>query len=388
MSKHVVIAGPAHLAMLADRLPQYSGEGIPLPTGSGGYNLTMMVRERILRGMPTDLVTLSPDLEVPIARWKGDGLNLWVVKRRTKKAIRSLYKDERYLLAQAIEESGADLCHANWTYEFGMAAARQTKMPWVLTAHDHSWNYLWKSSYDYLPLFGMSLYVMRRARHLSVVSEYLRPWVRLAGGKDPVVIPNMISIPEGLESRESDSLKVAAALAWAKHKNVTGCLRAFHAFIHAGGSAELHLMGPGLEEEGPAHQWARQEGLADRVRFLGNRNHSEVLETFSSSRAVFHPSLEESFGMPVAEAMWLGIPVVAAKQAGGSRWLVGASQYGELADGLSPREMADGLHRVLERSDDVLDKVARAQERIRKLCSPDAVLDAYEAWYQDSVHSN
>lgn len=384
----VVIAGPVHLPALAEFVPNYSQEGLELPDGCGGYNLTMLVRERLRRQMRTDVVTLSPDLPMPIARWGGDKLRLWVVRQRTKRKLRDLYRQERFHLAEAIGESQATLCHAHWTYDFALAAIRQKRMPWVLTVHDHSWNYLFKSAPDYLPLFAMSLYVMRRAPQASVVSEYLRPWVQFVRGKDPVVIPNMISIPDGVEVRPPEAPVVAAALAWARHKNVKGCLAAFNEVRKVKPDVMLQLMGPGLQENSPAHKWARDAGLDSGVCFRGNLLHKEVLQTFAASSVVFHPSLEESFGMSVAEAMWLGVPVVAARQAGGSRWLVGQGQYGELVDGKSTGDMAQGLKRALEGGESVREKIRLARERTREICDPDVVLEGYENLYREALGQN
>lgn len=379
----VVILGPLHLPALAPHLPRFGTEGLPLPRGSGGYNLTMLVRERLDRGWPTDAVTLSPDLPVPLAHWEGPHLRLWVVRRRTRRALRDLYLQERRLIQQAVRESEAPVCHANWTYEFGMAAVGQKEKPHVLTVHDHALHFLFQSGPAYWPLFFSTLYVLRKSPVVTVVSEYLRPWVRAASGRDPVVIPNLISMGTEPVPARSPSPLVVSALAWTAHKNVKRGLRAFRLLREKHPAAEWELLGPGLEAGGEAHSWAKSHGLDGQVRFMGQRSHAETLEAYARAWVVFHPSMEESFGGPVSEAMWLGIPVVASRQAGGCRWLLDGGRCGGLADGGKADDMAGHLSGAIFDEDWRKRVIPAARERARSLCQPGCILTRYEEIYRD-----
>jgi glycosyltransferase involved in cell wall biosynthesis len=50
-----------------------------------------------------------------------------------------------------------------------------------------------------------------------------------------------------------------------------------------------------------------------RVRFLGDVGDAELVELCRGAAALLHPSRYEGFGMPVIEAMSLGVPVLAAR---------------------------------------------------------------------------
>ena len=53
-------------------------------------------------------------------------------------------------------------------------------------------------------------------------------------------------------------------------------------------------------------------GLEDRVRFLGPVPYAEILSYYRAAEALVFPSLIETFGHPLLEAMLAGTPIVAA----------------------------------------------------------------------------
>lgn len=88
----------------------------------------------------------------------------------------------------------------------------------------------------------------------------------------------------------------------------------------AGGSAVAGFVGDGelrpvLEEE------ARKVG-ADRVRFFGFRNQSELAEHYTAADVFVLPAQFDTWGLVVNEAMCFGLPVVASSGVGASRDLV------------------------------------------------------------------
>jgi glycosyltransferase involved in cell wall biosynthesis len=78
---------------------------------------------------------------------------------------------------------------------------------------------------------------------------------------------------------------------------------AVHAAFAGGGDALLEL-----------ESLARRLGVAARVRFLGPRE--DVPELLASCDALVHPARWEGFGRAVAEAMAVGVPVVASAAGG------------------------------------------------------------------------
>jgi glycosyltransferase involved in cell wall biosynthesis len=73
---------------------------------------------------------------------------------------------------------------------------------------------------------------------------------------------------------------------------------------------------------------ATQLGLADRVRFLGFLNQSQLPATYCSADLFVLPSLFEPFGMVVNEAMLCGLPVAVSDRVGARFDLVRPNENG------------------------------------------------------------
>jgi N-acetyl-alpha-D-glucosaminyl L-malate synthase BshA len=95
-------------------------------------------------------------------------------------------------------------------------------------------------------------------------------------------------------------------------KRVDDAVRAF-ARISKALPARLVLIGDG-PERGRVQQASEEEGVADRVTFLGKQE--SVAEILSCADLFLLPSATESFGLVALEAMSCGVPVVATKVGG------------------------------------------------------------------------
>lgn len=82
--------------------------------------------------------------------------------------------------------------------------------------------------------------------------------------------------------------------------------------------------------EGPEREWlesaARKQGLEQRVRFLGQLERPEVLALMGLADALLFPSLHDSCGWVVGEAMTRGLPVVCVDLGGPPAFLADHSQ--------------------------------------------------------------
>ena len=95
---------------------------------------------------------------------------------------------------------------------------------------------------------------------------------------------------------------------------------------------------------------AQQLGISDRVQFLGFVANPYPL--IASSNAFVHAARWEGFGLVVAEALALGVPVVATSCPGGPREILENGRYGLLVPSEDPLALADALVRMTE--DDAL----------------------------------
>lgn len=96
-----------------------------------------------------------------------------------------------------------------------------------------------------------------------------------------------------------------------KHKNHEMLLTAFGMARNAGLPGDIKLICTGAPGERQLflRQAAEGLGLGDHVLFPGYLTHSELLALMTNSAGLIFPSLYEGFGLPVVEAMAIGVPV-------------------------------------------------------------------------------
>jgi glycosyltransferase involved in cell wall biosynthesis len=96
-----------------------------------------------------------------------------------------------------------------------------------------------------------------------------------------------------------------------KHKNHEMLLTAFGIARNSGLGHAVRLVCTGAP--GERQRWLKQAandlGLGDHVIFPGYLANAELLALMSGSAGVIFPSLYEGFGLPVIEAMAIGVPV-------------------------------------------------------------------------------
>ncbi|MDD2236129.1 MAG: glycosyltransferase [Kiritimatiellae bacterium] len=190
---------------------------------------------------------------------------------------------------------------------------------------------------------------------------------------------DLLKISSRDRGRASESV-ICSALSWSRLKNVKNALKAFRLFLNDHPEFAYHLMGPGLEHGGPAYEWARSKNLLDGVIFLGNLPQGECLRKIQDAKIYFHSSLEESFGMPVCEALLLNVPVVFTRQARGCAYCSNNGKYGIMANGHSPQSMAAALKEAYDNARD--DNLLREGRKFAlSLCDPGVVLSQYQGLY-------
>jgi glycosyltransferase involved in cell wall biosynthesis len=149
-------------------------------------------------------------------------------------------------------------------------------------------------------------------RHLSVDASKLR------------------MIPEAVDHGLFKPGDPAAARAWAAatyrvakpfvlfvsslwpYKNCEGLLRAWALARRDAGERNLVIVGPGRDKQYVAelHLLAEQLGIAEGVIFVGGVPLEDTARFYQAADAFVYPSLNETFGLPILEAMASGCPVV------------------------------------------------------------------------------
>ncbi|MDX2186811.1 MAG: glycosyltransferase family 1 protein [Opitutaceae bacterium] len=155
------------------------------------------------------------------------------------------------------------------------------------------------------------------------ISEFVRArfiqHYRVPMGSTEVSTPPLRVQPGNLEGTHSRKLErpffFYPANAWA-HKNHLTLLRAYGLYRELLGSAGWDLVFTGYVKEGPFANELKKKvqeingTMERRVHLMGHLADAEFVALFSSAGALVFPSLYEGYGMPVVEAMQLGVPVL------------------------------------------------------------------------------
>jgi glycosyltransferase involved in cell wall biosynthesis len=217
-------------------------------------------------------------------------------------------------------------------------APRHARVPVVLTVHDlaplrHPEAFpAWTRLYARTRLRG----TVRAATRVIAVSEFSRREVVALCGIPP---DRVDLVPSGVDPVFTPGGPAAAgdyALAVGTlepRKNLAGAIEGAR---RAG--LELRVVG--------AAGWGDVTATGLGVTWLGRVDDAELAALYRGARCLVYPSFYEGFGIPVAEAMASGTPVVTSR---GSAMADVAGDAAVLVDARDPRAIADGIAEAARR---------------------------------------
>lgn len=198
-------------------------------------------------------------------------------------------------------------------------------------------------------------WALRRNDAVVAVTHDLRQRAYGLSGRQAEVIPHGLRMREAhaLDRREARTLlglPVDAPLVLfvgrlITIKGVDHLIRAMRNMAETQPSARLIVVGDG-QERALLQALAQGAGLADRVTFAGERPHEDVIRFMRAADVFVLPSLVESFGIVLLEAMSCGLPVVASNVMGIPS-IVADGVNGFLVPPADDRAIAAGVERLL-----------------------------------------
>jgi glycosyltransferase involved in cell wall biosynthesis len=277
---------------------------------------------------------------------------------------------------QAVPEGVERLAPPRWVNRLGFLAAEQAWLP--LAARRHGVSVVFSPA-NYGPLWGVPTVILlsnsiavgrletrwskrlywlaiaaatwaslRRSARALAVSTSIRD--ELAGrrsGKSVMVVPHGVSprfVPN-LDERDSFILAVGDIYI---QKNFHNLIEAFSRVRQSYPNVSLKIAGTVIDQDYKAELDARVSrlGLVGAVEFLGRMTVDGLSALYRRCRVFAFPSLAESFGMPILEAMASGAPVVASDRSAMPEVAGGA---GILVDAADPSQLAEAIEAVLGR---------------------------------------
>jgi glycosyltransferase involved in cell wall biosynthesis len=126
------------------------------------------------------------------------------------------------------------------------------------------------------------------------------------------------------------------------YKNCDGLLRAWALARSDLGDRQLAIVGPGRDEKYLAklHSLVAELGISEDVVFVGGVPLEETVRFYQAADAFAYPSFNETFGLPILEAMACGCPVVTSdtsampETAGGAAILSDPKEPGAIAQAI------------------------------------------------------
>lgn len=225
---------------------------------------------------------------------------------------------------------GYDIVHDNQSLCQGLLTLQRRGFPVVATIHHpiqhdrdialaHAPN--WKHRLlirRWHAFLGMQTRVVRRLENIVTVSDASRADIARAFGIAPErvdVIHNGIDTDSFVprpEIRRRDDLLMTVASADQPLKGLVYLLEALKQLIEV--HPELRLLVIGRpREDGETLRRIRRLGLEAHVEFQHGLTRAEIVEHYARATLAVVPSLYEGFGLPAAEAMACGVPVVSSR---------------------------------------------------------------------------
>jgi glycosyltransferase involved in cell wall biosynthesis len=225
----------------------------------------------------------------------------------------------------------ADVIHAHWAIPTGPAAllaARRLRLPSVITMHGGDVYVNPEQGYDFPTRWYVRpalRWTLRHAGALTAITEDCRQHALRAGapsGKVHIIfngtdLRRFSPEPGGaspVDPRHGPHMIFACRQLFPR-KGIRFLIEAAAMLAPRFPDLRLVLAGDGFERP-ELVRLAERLGIAERVTFLGWVANASLPPYYRAAAVSVIPSLEEGFGIPAAEAMGCGVPVVATDAGG------------------------------------------------------------------------
>lgn len=331
----------------------------------------------------------------------------WLFKSDSK--MKLIDSDRFQLVSERVDYDRSEQCCRRMLTKLGVAAVDGSKQGLRILdidlvhsiggyVHDELLNYrnvltVHDLQHIHMPYnFDETEIATRNARYLTSiraseavisVSDFVkRDIVTQYGVKEDNVF-TIWNIPSGSPSKRFPESKVSRILremgidfdflffpshGW-PHKNHLVLVEAFLFVRESIPDLRMVFTGGSFEKKHPAAEKIHSLGLGDSVVHIGYRTPTEVRCLYQGAKALVYPSLFEGFGMPVAESIEAGTPVVCSEieplvDVGGDAIVT--------FDPSNPKDIADKIVSVLQ-NDRLRSKLLRHGEEQQKRFSGEAI---------------
>lgn len=287
-----------------------------------------------------------------------------------------------------------DVVSSHWTRDYALASkcffgrvpvfvTIRDIIPHVLKKQSNIRNYLLWSI-----IYLKNEFVLHTKRFKFIAnSEYTARMVKQNWGKNIPVIPNSIDIGIIEKSRDSriqdDNNKdyvistISASSVNDRNKNIIPLLTSFQYLRQKYPNFRLNLIGPYFRCDNPEIMQLREEGLMDGITLRGKLSHYEVIDELLHSDLLVHPSLEETFGNTLIEAMLTRCAVLGGNESGAVPYVLEGGKAGFLCDVSNATSLTNMIEYIYSNPHKVKEKIEYAEKLCIEKYSSVKIAEAY-----------
>ena len=254
-------------------------------------------------------------------------------------------------LVSYIKDLNPDILHTHETYGLGLGTF---SIPHVFTVHgfDHA-NIIANSAKFGWFRSKLWKHIERRGlaaqKHIISITPYVRKMI------EPLTGANIYDIDNPVDERffnikyQPEPGRILYVGWINERKNTLGAVEAFAAIASRYPHAQLVIAGEQKEDAkyfNRVKECIDNNRLNDRVELLGHINHTQLEQELARSSLFFLPSRQENSPMAIAEAMAVGIPVIASNLCG-MPYMISEGKTGFLFDPESTEQITQYLIQLL-----------------------------------------
>lgn len=221
----------------------------------------------------------------------------------------------------------------------GLLIARKNNIPLVITENLGPFSVVSEKKI----LRFLAKKIIEKADVLTVVSEQLKSEITTACiyPRKTVIVNNPVNTDLFVlnEIKNPDSFKNFIFVGiMDENKGALRAIKAFNKIYKKYSGWTFTLVGDGIEMKNLKNFIDQNPDLSERIFLVGKKTKPEIAELLQKADFFVLPSIFESFGIAIAEAMASGLPVISGNQTGAKEFVDG--ECGLLVDTNSIEEIA------------------------------------------------
>lgn len=286
----------------------------PPYVGGLSHVVEMLSKQFVKQGHEVEVVTLDPSLKLKASE-ENNGVS---VKRFPCMAPCNSYFFPTPRLAFFLRELKGDIMHVHnigsllVPFSWLATEGSQNRPPFVMSPHHHIAGSSWHTAMFWKPYKPIAKRVIQNADVVHCVSEFEAEVVQTDFKVTPITVHNGVDddvFSFKWSPPSTSDLVITFAGRLEKYKQVDLIVKAVEKLKANGHNAVLRIIGNGPELPNIQKQAQLAHIPLEHYDFLPRQ---EYLKLLSTSSCFVNLSLYEAFSIVVAEAIGLGLPVVAA----------------------------------------------------------------------------